>query len=214
MVRRMLPTLALAVLVGGVLSGCGNDSPEPATPKGPGTPSEAVTTAVAPSELAFGDAESVSWQPTRNLSGELSVRVDGVREGRAADFTGLGASGITEENQPYYVDVAITNEGDAELGGLDVPLYLTDSQETLTPPSRFGEPFEPCASGPLPDPFGAGEEAQLCLVFFASPGAEFESITFQPGDDAAAVAWTGDVAVPAEEPTKEPVKKPGSKKRR
>ena len=132
-----------------------------------------------------------TWAPTADLAGELSISVDRVREGDFADFDGLVGSGITADNQPFYVDAVIANEGDADFGGLDVPLYLQDSNGTLSPPWGFAEPFEPCDSGPLPAPFGAGEEAELCLVFFGSPGATFESVTFQPTLDTAAVDVDG-----------------------
>ena len=35
----------------------------------------------------------------------------------------------------------------------------------------------------------------MCLVFFGSPGATFESVTFQPSLDTAAVTWTGDLTI-------------------
>ncbi len=207
MPRSSLVTLALAVALGGALSACASDEQDP---DAPATPTAAETSTAAPTELSFGDTESVTWEPTKNLASELAIQVDGVREGRFTDFRDLVASGITEANQPYYVDVVITNEGDAELGGLDVPLYLVDSQQTLTPPSKFAAPFEPCPSGPLPTSFGAGEEAEMCLVFFSSPSATFQSVTFQPDVEAPAVSWTGEVDVP----TKEPNPGPGKKKRR
>lgn len=202
MLRSSLLTL---VLVCG-LSACTSDAdPERAvTPTASDTPTEAA----APTQLAFGDAESVAWEPTTDLVGELSISVNEVREGDFADFAGLGASGITEDNQPFYVDAVIANEGDADLGGLDVPLYLQDSNGTLSPPWGFAEPFEPCDSGPLPSPFGAGEEAEMCLVFFGSPGATFESVIFQPSVDTPAVTWTGDLTVERKKSTKKKQKKP------
>jgi len=197
-------TVALTVVLGGALSACGADGPDPdapATPSASGTATESPSASVTPTQVSFGDAESVTWAPTGDLSSELSIRVEAVREGRFADFKGLVASGITEDNQPYYVDVTIGNEGDAELGGLDVPLYLADSSETLSPPSKFAKPFAPCASEPLPESFGAGEEAQLCLVFVAAPDAVLESVTFQPTLERPAISWIGEVDVPMQKPT-------------
>ena len=198
MLRSSVVTLALTVALSGALSACASDEQDP---DAAATPSASETPSTAPAELAFGDTESVTWEPTNALSSELAIQVERVREGRFADFEGLVAPGITEANQPYYVDVVIANEGDAEIGGLDVPLYLVDSQQTLTPPSKFAAPFEPCPSGPLPTSFGAGEEAEMCLVFFSSPSATFQSITFQPDVEATAVSWTGDVDVPAAKTT-------------
>ncbi|MCW2832168.1 MAG: hypothetical protein JWN68_121 [Nocardioides sp.] len=208
MLRSALATLALTVALGGSLCACAADEPEPTAPV---TPSASETPVAEPTEVPFGDAESVTWEPTNNLTTELSIQVDRVREGRFADFKDLVASGITEANQPFYVDVVIANGGEPEIGGLDVPLYLVDSAQVLSPPSKFATTFEPCPSGPLPTSFGAGEKAEMCLVFFSSPSADFQSITFQPDLETAAVSWTGDVDVPAKEP------KPGQdrkKKRR
>lgn len=210
MTRGALAALALTVGLTGALSACGSDGSDPDPPA---TPADSQAPEATATELSFGEAETVVWEPASDISGELSIRVDAVREGRFVDFEGLVASGITEANQPYYVDVVIGNEADAEIGGLEVPLYLVDSQQTLTPPSKFADSFEPCPSGPLPTSFGAGEETQMCLVFFGSPSANFQSITFQPDADAAAVAWTGEVAVPTRKPT--PAQKPiGKQKRR
>ena len=192
MTRGALAALALTVGLSGALSACGLDeSKSESSPKsGAEQDSEATAT-----ELSFGEAETVTWEPAGDLSGELSIQVDTVRKGRFADFEGLVASGITEANQPYYVDVVIANEGDAEVGGLEVPLYLVDSKQTLTPPSKFADPFKPCSSGPLPASFGAGDKTRMCLVFFGSPSATFQSITYQPDVEAVGVAWTGKVDV-------------------
>ena len=190
MLRSSLVTVVLAL----ALTACGSDTSEPevvVTPTATQTPTEPP----ASSLVSFGYAESVTWAPTADLSGELSISVDRVREGDFADFDGLEGSGITEANQPFYVDVVIANEGEADFGGLDVPLYLQDSNGTLNPPWGFAEPFKPCDSGPLPAPFGAGEEADMCLVFFGSPDAEFASVTYRPSTDTAAVLWTGDLTV-------------------
>ncbi|PUA80451.1 hypothetical protein [Nocardioides currus] len=191
MLRATVLTLVLACAV----ASCASDDPEPdavAIPDASDTP----TATAAPTEVAFGEEATVSWAPTSDLSGELSIRVDRVREGDFRDFRGLVGSGITADNQPYYVDVVVTNEGAADLGGLDVPLYLADSAERLSPPWRFASPFGPCDSGPLPDAFATGDQVKTCLVFFASPGADVESITFHPTLETAPVTWSGDVAVP------------------
>jgi len=205
----MLRSPVLTLVLACALAGCSTAEPETPTPAAPDTSTSEPTVEPIPTQLSFGDAESVTWEPTGDLAGELSIRVDEVREGDFADFDGLVGSGITADNQPFYVDTVIANEGDADLGGLDVPLYLQDSNGILSPPWGFAEPFQPCDSGPLPEPFGAGEEVELCLVFLGSPGATFESVTFQPTLDTAAVTWTGDLTV-----EKAPAKKKSAKPRR
>jgi hypothetical protein len=205
----MLRSAVLTLVLACALAGCSTDEPAAPTPTASDASSTEPSVEPTPTQLSFGDAESVTWEPTGDLAGELSISVDKVREGDFSDFDGLVGSGITADNQPFYVDAVIANEGDADLHGLDVPLYLQDSNGILSPPWGFAEPFKPCDSGPLPEPFGAGEEAELCLVFLGSPGATFESVTFQPTLDAAAVTWTGDLTV-----EKTPATRKSAKKRR
>ncbi|QIK76024.1 hypothetical protein [Nocardioides piscis] len=206
MIRGVLPALALVL----ALSACAADDPEPAA--------EATTpTASAPSApivLSFGEAESVVWRPTDDLDAELEIQVDRVREGDPADFRGLVGPGFSEANQPYYVDVALANQGSDDLGGLDVPLYLRDSSGVLAPPWGFSKPFEPCPSGPLPDSFEGGDDVKKCLVFLASPDATFGSITYWPQADAQPVRWIGEVRT-LEEPAKsrKPARKRGARNR-
>lgn len=182
--------IATPILVLVALTGCSSSSTEPDAPTEPSPPPTAEPASVS---VDLGDAETVSWAPTADLTGELSITVEKVREGGPQDFVGLVGPGITGSNQPFYVDAVITNEADADFGGLDVPLYLADSRGVLSPPWSFASPFEPCPSGPLPETFGSGDETEVCLVFFGSPGATFESITFQPTSETAAVRWTGDL---------------------
>ena len=54
----------------------------------------------------------------------------------------------------------------------------------------------------------------MCLVFFGSPGAIFESLTFQPDIDTAALTWTGQVGVPTRKPTTKKRRTPQNKLRR
>ena len=193
----MLRVSLLVIVLTLGLSACGAD-PEPDPDEATSATTAPTTTPTAqptPTELSFGDAETVAWAPTAALAGELSITVERVREGDFDDFAGLAGSGITEANSPFYVDVSVANTGDVDLGGRDVPLYLADSGAVLSPPWSFAAPFKPCASGPLPEAFVGGDEAEVCLVFFASPDATIESITFQPTLEAAAVTWTGEVAV-------------------
>lgn len=191
MIRRA-STALVAVLL---LSACAAEedpepSPEPSASPSPTAPS-------APIVLSFGDAESVDWQPADDVEGALRIKVDKVTEADLKDFRGLVGAGFTRANQPYYVDVVLANEGSAELGGLDVPLYLQDSTGTLAPPWGFAKPFKPCPSGPLPESFGDGDQVKKCLVFLASPEATMRAITYWPEADAQPVRWIGSVDEPA-----------------
>ncbi len=209
MLRASLVTVVLAL----ALSACATNAEDPDPVVTP-TPSETPTVTAAPIVVAFGEAQTVTWAPTADRMGNLSITVEQVRAGDFADFDGLEGSGITEANQPFYVDAVIGNEGDADFGGLDVPLYLEDSHGTLSPPWGFATPFKPCDSGPFPASFATGEEIETCLVFFGSPDATFESVTFQPSLAAAPISWTGELTVEKDEPRKKHAarKKTGSKR--
>uniref|UniRef100_UPI00286DD223 hypothetical protein n=1 Tax=Nocardioides sp. TaxID=35761 RepID=UPI00286DD223 len=98
MMRASLLTLVVAFM----LSACGSDTTEPDPTASP-TASETATEQAAPTQLSFGDAESVTWQPAPDVSGELTLQVDSVRAGDFADFDGLAGSGITQDNRPFYV---------------------------------------------------------------------------------------------------------------
>ncbi|EON24401.1 MULTISPECIES: hypothetical protein [Nocardioides] len=203
MMRRALLPLALACALSSLTS-CASRSAEPDAVV-PTTASPTPTVPAEPTRLAFGYVQPVEWAPTTSLAGALTISVDRVREGYFSDFAGLGGSGITEANQPFYVDAVISNEGEVDFGGLDAPLYLQDSNGVLSPPWGFARAFGPCDSGPLPVPFGPGSEVELCLVFFGSPGATFESVTFQPSTEVAPITWSGDLTVD------KPVRKKGKR---
>lgn len=142
--------------------------------------------------LDLGDEATVEWRPSADLEGLLDLRVDAVREASMADFEGLVASGTVASARPYYVDVTVANVGDTDLGGLDVPLYLLDTSDTLGPPWGFEETFGPCPSGPLPRAFAPGDSTRTCLVFFARAGSTYDAMAFQPVPDVEAITWTGE----------------------
>jgi hypothetical protein len=174
--------------------GAGGASTPPAGETADGTPTAGPTgvdTTEPGSVLGLGDDATVVWRPAPDLEGVLDLRVDAVREADMADFDGLVSPGAVEGARPYYVDVTVANVGDADLGGLDVPLYLLDSSDTLGPPWGFEEPFAPCRSRPLPRSFAPGDTTSGCLVFFACAGATYDAMAFQPTPDQVAITWIG-----------------------
>ena len=163
----------------------------------PPSPSSSGEGTTAPgSVLDLGETATVAWRPSAELEGLLEMSVDRVRQGRTRDFAGLVASGSVEGARPYYVDVTLTNAGDSDLGGLEVPLYLRDTSDTLGPPWGFEEPFTPCRSRPLPASFAPGRTVARCLVFFARAGATYDAVAYQPSPDQEAITWAGEVAKP------------------
>lgn len=188
----------VAWLCTGVLVALGACSADDGTPGGgSSTPaadpsSSDVATTEPGAVLDLGDDATVVWRPSADLEGVLDLRVDTVREASMADFEGLVASGAVAGARPYYIGVTVDNVGDTDLGGLDVPLYLLDTSDTLGPPWGFEEPFGPCRSGPLPQAFAPGDSARRCLVYFARAGATYDAMAFQPVPDVEAITWTGE----------------------
>lgn len=191
---------ACTVVLMAATGGCSSDA-DPAPDAGAGPTTAAPTGAVpeaadapttAPgSELDLGETATVAWRPAPDLEGVLELGVEQVREADPSDFDGLVASGAVAGAQPYYVEVTVANAGDTDLGGLDVPLYLLDSSESLGPPWAFAEPFRPCRSRPLPGSFAPGDTTTKCLVFFARADATYDAMAFQPTPDHEAITWTG-----------------------
>lgn len=189
----------------------GAPSPEPGT--APEVP-EGVTTTAAGTSLSFGDRATLAWTLPGGEVGVIDLRVDGVREVAAREFRGWLGGQALEQARPYYVDVRVTNVGDTDLGGRDVPLYLRDTNGTLGPPWAFDGEFEPCPSGPLPRAFAPQERVRACLVFLAPQRSEIDAMAFIPDADAEPVTWTGKVGAPRDErPRQKPAKGTPSKKR-
>lgn len=207
----MRPVRSLAIVSAAlvlVLSGCSETEPE----AGPG-PASPPTAAVGTggtepgTELDFGDSAVLAWQPTQDLAGELELSVEAVAEQRQSVFDGWTRDEAMAAARPYFVTVALANVGDTDLGGQDVPLYLRDTRGTLGAPWTLGGDFTACQSGPLPVPFGAGAEAEMCLVYLVPDGGRVRDLVFEPIEGYDPITWSGDV----EEPVRP--RKDGRKKR-
>lgn len=198
-------------LVGGacagllVVVGCSSEDDPPARPSAQTSERVTYTGTTAPgTALALGDTATVAWRPAADVEALLELSVEEVTEARRRDFAGLVAAGAAEGARPYYVDVTVTNAGDADLGGLGVPLYLRDTSDALGPPWGFAEPFEPCPSRPLPERFARGDTTTRCLVFLARAGAAYDAMVFWPTPDREAITWTGEATGPDPERRERP----------
>ena len=132
------------------------------------------------------------------------LRVRRVREGDVADFRDLVGAGVTDANQPYYVDASVEADDTATFTGHDIPLFLRDTAGVLSPAWGFAEPFGPCPSDALRDPVPPGEPTDLCLVFVATDAARFDSVVLVAGADVGAVEWSGEVAARGEQRRRRP----------
>lgn len=194
--RALLLTVPLGVVL--VVSACSRSEPPAAEPE-PSTPgASSVTTAGTEpgTDLRFGDAAVLAWRPTQDLAGELELTVDTVAEQRQSVFDGWTRDEAMAAARPYFVTVTVANVGDTDLGGQDVPLYLRDTDGTLGAPWTLGGDFTACQSGPLPTPFEAGAEQEMCLVYLVPDGGRVRDLVFEPTEGYDPITWTGDVEEP------------------
>lgn len=184
------------------LGACGADEDEPAaTPPetaNTGTPSSPAGVPVTDpgTELAFGEAATVAWQPTASLTGVLEITVEQVAEQRPAVLEGWLRDDVMKSSRPYFVTVSVANAGSDDLGEQQVPVYLRDDEGRLDAPWTVGASFEPCQSGPLPESFAAGDRTRKCLLYLVPDQGEVEDLVFQPSQSFEPIAWTGEVSTP------------------
>ena len=188
----MLVVTALALSA----SACANGEPE-------STPEPSPTTAVDPdvgtdpgTDLGFGEEATVVWQPEADVAGVLDLTVEAVAEQRQSVFDGWVRDDVMAASRPYFVTVTLTNSGETDLGGQEVPLYLRDDNGALGAPWTIGGDFTACQSGPLPTPFAAGTETEMCLVYLAPDGAKVRDLVFEPTEGYDPITWSGDVTRP------------------
>jgi hypothetical protein len=201
MLRSVVLTTVVATVLAASLTACGggDDADERPAPEPVPTSAEdpgGLTATDPGTGLEHGDAATLVWKPTTDLTGALDLTVEGVQERRASVFDGWLAGDSMQGARPYFVSVALTNVGETDLAGQAVPLYLRDDRGRLGAPWTVGGDFTPCQSGPLPEPFGAGASAEMCLVYLAPDAARIEDMVFEPTEGYDPITWTGDVTGP------------------
>ena len=187
--------LAVTVLV---LPACAADEPD-ATPEP--APTTAVDRAVGTdpgTDLGFGEEATLAWQPESDVAGVLDLSVEAVAEQERSVFDGW-VNDVVPDARPYFVTVTLSNAGESDLGGQEVPLYLRDETGALGAPWTLGGDFAECQSGPLPVPFAAGTETEMCLVYLVPDGGRVRDLVFQPSDDYDPITWSGEVSEPERE---------------
>lgn len=165
-------------------------SSEPAEPTELPVPDGVVLTAPG-TELALGDPASVAWEPRQDEVGVIEVEVREVeRTSFERSFAGWQLDDATRATTPWFVRVALRNEGESDLGGRAVPLYGLGTSGSLVPASSFATRFAPCpGNGRFPEAFGPQEQAERCLVVLVPEGDELQGVAFRPTEEFEAIVW-------------------------
>ncbi len=191
---RRTVVLTIAVLLSS--TACSGEDAEP-TPAPAASGEIGTASATDPgTDLELGDRATLVWQPATDLTGVLELSVDAVVEQRQSVFDGWIRDDVMAASRPYFVTVTLTNAGESDLAGQDVPVYLRDDNGTLGAPWTLGGDFAACQSGPLPTPFEAGAEAEMCLVYLVPDGARISDLVFEPTEGYDPITWSGDVQEP------------------
>ena len=205
-IRPAVATVAAALL----LAACGGndkaaEQPTPTTSPSPSStvnvPKDVELTDVG-ADLSFGEAATVIYEPDQNTGTVLELTVKKATQGTIKDFSGFVLDPRTQASTPYYVDVAVKNVGEGEVGGTSVPLWGVDAKNTLLPPAAFTTTFRRCPSEKLPKALKPDASFSTCLVFLAPDKGTMKAVSFRPNQQFDPIQWTGDIATPKPEPTK------------
>ena len=210
MLRRLTPIAAALLLSLGALTGCGGDGSDNDSDDGSPSPSsetsdgeedsylpvpDGVELTEPGSELGVGESGVIAWQPRQNFVGVLDITITRLEKTSFAEsFEGWDVK-AEQQNKvtPYFVRATVTNVGATNLSGRLVPLYASDTADTLVEPTKFTEEFKPCPGGALPRGYFTDDTAEVCMVYLIGNGLELGGVTFRPIEDFDAISWSGEI---------------------
>lgn len=182
------------------LSACGGGEDDAGGSEESSSPSATQSSGDATTDpgtsLDFGETATVTWQPKKDLEGTVDVTVQGATLAPKGDFAGFTMDKAMRKSTAYYVKVRAKNTGKTNLGGFELPVFLDNGTDVLFPPAKFASSFKPCTGRDLPDKFGPGKSARLCLVFLAGEGTTLQSVSLRADEDEATIDWSGKVTKP------------------
>jgi hypothetical protein len=203
--RAALRAAVLTVAASFVLAGCGGaekptTQPSVTLPTGNVNVPAGVELTKPGAELKFGEKAVVAYEPNADRSTVLEMTVTGATQGSIADLGSYVLDERTKASTPYYVDVAVKNVGDGDVGQTPIPLWAVDSANTLIQASSFTNSFSRCPSTPLPTTFAPNAAVTTCLVFLVPDHGTLTGLSYRPLQAVAPVIWKGTVT-PATPPT-------------
>jgi hypothetical protein len=200
---RVLAAVAVAALT---MTGCSENGEPGAVASASSSPSPSTTVSIPAdaslteqgTELSFGSTGTVLFEPDQNRGTVLDLTVKSAREGSLDDFKGFILDDPYKKNANYfYVDVTVENVGEGDVGGVPVPLWGVNAENTLLPAVNFTTKFPSCPSQQLPDTFGASDTFETYLVFLSPDHGTLEALSYRPSQEFNPITWTGEIQPPA-----------------
>jgi hypothetical protein len=193
---------AAFALVGSLaLAGCGAEEkpttkPSVTLPTGNVRVPSGVTLTKAGTELKFGEAATVAYEPNAQRNTVLQMTVTAAAQGTIADLGSYVLDDRTKASVPYYVNVTVKNVGDGDVGQTPIPLWAVDDKNTLIQASSFTNAFTRCPSTPLPTTFAPNATVSACLVYLVPDHGKLTGLSFRPLQAVAPIVWSGTVTPP------------------
>jgi hypothetical protein len=221
--RATVRAAALVIVAGLAVAGCSSQKPGAegsASPSPSGSPSPSTTVSVPPSQqlteqgmnLPFGNSATVVFEATKHAGTVLKLTVKSAQQGSLNDFRAFTLDDPYKRNAHYYyVKVSVENVGEGDVGGVPVPLWGVNGDNTLLPAVNFTTDFPKCPSQPLPAKFGPGAKLDTCLVYLSPNKGTLDAVSYRPSQEFNPITWTGQVQSPAASPTKKPTAKKSKK---
>lgn len=144
--------------------------------------------------LRLRDAASVAWTPRQDLVGVVGIEVVRIEQTTVEEsLAAFRLDDAAAASTPYFVTSLVGNDGETDLGGRQLPLYVVDTEGRLVPPTGVDQGFEACPGGLLPAIFAPGDRTRSCSIFLVPQGAELASVMFRPPEGVVPITWTGKV---------------------
>jgi hypothetical protein len=149
------------------------------------------------SKLGVGDTATVAYELRQGVVGVLDIKVTRLEKTSfKKSFVGWDLDQAQKNSNPYFVRVTLTNRGDTDLGGKQIPLYIVDGNNTLVEATPFASAFPPCQPGVFPKKFKTGHTMRACMVFLSPKKGELTAVSFRPTQEFDPITWTGELKEP------------------
>lgn len=189
---RIVGAPIMAVVIVTSLTACGESSESASQDSAP-EPQISILDSVNLSEpgskLARDQKASIVWDAGSEAVSVITVQVKSVKRGRKKDFRFFSLGKEQKDATPFYVQLHVTNEGPAGLGGRVPPVRLLSADNTTWLPNPIYGELEPCQPTQLPDSFLPDHQSDVCLVYFIDKGAKPTRIALQGESETKPVYW-------------------------